>query len=456
MHVVSTGHGADRFDIAIIGARCAGAPLAALLARLGLRVALVEQVTFPRDTLSSHIIEADGLAFLDSLGLTERLRATEAPSVDRVDMRVEDVRIETAWPRRPGDPAGLMSIRRAVLDPILAEAAGEAGADMRFGEKATGIVEDGGRVVGVRIESENRRTELRASLVVGADGRNSTIARLVGARKYNVTHNQRANYWRYYEHASIAEPTFVSHRWGKHFVLGIPTDAGLYQVLIWPELSEVGRGRGDLDGLVTDFASRCEPIASRVAPAQPVGKILGARRWECFFRDAAGPGWVLVGDAGHFKDPGPGRGISDAFFQVQMLALAIASAVDKGPAQLDAAMRRWASWRDQEFAEHYWFAADTSAAGPVPAVLPKVLRGLRDEGRTAEFFDLINHRRKPSQVISAPRILRATAGALKAQSSRRRAVVREVGTLLAEDLRRRRLNRRPVYVQPDASPRAAA
>src|SRR5436190_17477562 len=92
---------AEGFDVVIVGARCAGAPLAALLARHGVSVALVEQATFPRDTLSSHLFEADALAFLDRLGLSDRLRGTGAPFADRIDLRVEDLHLPDAdWPQQ--------------------------------------------------------------------------------------------------------------------------------------------------------------------------------------------------------------------------------------------------------------------------------------------------------------------------------------------------------------------
>ena len=59
----------DRFDVIVVGARCAGSPLATLLARQGLRVALLERATFPKDTLSTHIFEASAINFLDRLGV---------------------------------------------------------------------------------------------------------------------------------------------------------------------------------------------------------------------------------------------------------------------------------------------------------------------------------------------------------------------------------------------------
>ena len=133
----------DDFDVVIVGARCAGSPLAALLARQGVKVALVERATFPRDTLSTHIFEADALTFLDRLGVTEQLRATGAPFISRLDSRAGDFRWSMDIPRRVGDVGGSASIRRFVLDPILAEAAEESGAQVRMATTVTGLVKDG-------------------------------------------------------------------------------------------------------------------------------------------------------------------------------------------------------------------------------------------------------------------------------------------------------------------------
>ena len=108
-------------------------------------------------------------------------------------------------------------------------------------------------------------------------------------------------------------------------------------------------------------------------------------------------------------------------------------------------MGRWAQWRDRAFADHYWFAADTSAAGTVPAVLPELLRRLDDSGRIADFFDIFNHRRRPSEVFSARRVLSAAVHAAARQPGLRRAVLTEAARLSADDLRRRRLNRRPIH-----------
>ncbi len=437
---------ADRYDVLIVGARCAGAPLAALLARRGVRVALVERASFPSDTLSSHLFEADALAFLDRLGVIEPLRATGAPLVGHTDTRVEDVQLALELPQRAGDVGGMASVRRRLLDPLLAGAAQESGAELRSAAAVTGLVEDRGRVVGVRIHEAAGESELRARLVVGADGRHSTVAKLCGARRYNVTPNRRMLYWAFFEGADMGpQPTFVSHRWGERFVLSIPSDSGLYQVLLWPEMAERERFRTDTDAAFLAHARTCEPIAAALTGARQVGKVLGAVRWEGFFREASGPGWVLSGDAGHFKSPAPGRGIADAFLQADSLAAAITGALGGSENALDAAMRRWGRRRDREFAQHYWLAYDFEEAGAAPAVLVELLRRLQAQGKAGLFFELLNHRARPVQVLTPLRVMGATGRLLAGGEVGRRALIAEIGQLGARDLRRRWHDRRPVY-----------
>jgi flavin-dependent dehydrogenase len=438
----------DDFDVVIVGARCAGSPLAALLARQGVKVTLVERATFPRDTLSTHIFQADALAFLDRLGITEQLRATGAPFISRLDSRAEDFRWSMDIPRRVGDVGGSASIRRFVLDPILAEAAEESGAQVRMATAVIGLVKDGGRVTGVRVSSNGSEGELRARLVVGADGRNSTVADLVGARKYNLVPHERFTYWSFFEGADMSpEPTLVFHRWAERFVIASPCDNGLYQVLVLPDVGELPRFRADLERSFMEYAFSCEPVASALARAQRVGKFFGMLRWVGFFREPCGPGWVLVGDAGHFKDPSPGRGIGDAFCQVDALAPAIVAGLNGSGGGLDARMERWGRWRDREFAEHYWFADDLGKAGRAPAVLPQIARDLHAKGQIGRFQELFSHRTKPSRVLNPARLV-GSAGRLLRDGSDRRAVLNEVRMLVAQNAHRQLLNHRHAYAAP--------
>ncbi len=441
---------AERFDVVVVGARCAGSPLAALLARKGARVAVVERATFPHDTLSTHIFQAPAMAFLDRQGVTERIRATGACFMERVHVRSGDLEYTVPLPQRPGDVGGITSVRRLLLDPILAAAAAEAGAELRMATKVTGLVEDRGRVAGVRVAHNGSESALEAPLVVGADGRNSTIAALVGARKYNLIANERFAYWSFFEGVEPGpDPAFIFHRWADRLVVGCPADSGLYQVLVIPDLRELPRFRRDLQGSFMEYAHSCRPVANALSGARRVGRFFGMLRFQGFFREASGPGWVLVGDAGHFKDPTPGQGIGDAFRQVEALAPTILSAADGSGDGLDRALARWGRWRDEDAAEHYWFATDLGKAGALPAALPEMQRRLLAQGKIDLFLNLFAHRSRPSEVFSPPRLLGATGRLLARPGCERRALLREVGALIVADAHRKRLKRRPAYVVAD-------
>jgi flavin-dependent dehydrogenase len=414
-------------DVVIVGARCAGAPLAALLARAGLDVVVLEKATFPRPIASTHLFEADGIAFLKRLGVLDELIAAQAPLIRRADMRIGDTRLDLRWPLEPHDVAGITSVRREVLDPILANAARDAGADVRFGVTVTDLLPTGG----VRTD----QGDVAARLVIGADGRASTIAKLAGARRYNLVPNERAIYWGYFEGADHGpEPTFVFHRWGNRAHVASPTDGGLYCSQVMIDLAEVDAFKRDIEASFMERCATCEPVAKALHGARLVGKIQGQLKWEGFFREATGPGWVLTGDAGHFKDPAPGRGIADAFLQADFLAAHLI----KG--DFDQATAKFARWRDKEFAEYYWFGSDQGAGGELPAVVPEFVSRLKEP---AELLAITNHRKRPREVLKPPRLLAAAARAARKGDTRK--VLGEVAQQARLDAKRGRLNKRPRY-----------
>jgi 2-polyprenyl-6-methoxyphenol hydroxylase-like FAD-dependent oxidoreductase len=441
----------EQFDVIVVGARCAGAPLAALLARQGLQVAMVERASFPQDTLSTHVFQAPGINLLARLGVLERVLDTGAEWTSHLDFRQNDFQARAVFPARPGDVGGGMSVRRFMLDPIVADAAAEAGADVMMATKVVGLTHADGRVTGVRAVADGDERRLGARLVVGADGRSSTIARLTGSRKYHVVPSERFAYWGFFEGAQPEpEPTAVFHHWAGRAVIATPTDSGLYQVIVLPDNRFLPEFRADRERAFMEHANACAPVAERLVGASRVGKLFGLLKFDSYFRESAGPGWALVGDAGQFKDPTPGQGMTDAFRQAEALAAAICAAAGGSDAELDGAVVAWARWRDQDAFEHHWLACDLGAAGPMPTVISETMRRADRSGELDGFINIFQHRVKPSQVVTPSRLVATTAALLARPGRDRRELLREVGDLVAAEGRRKRLRRHPVFVDPVA------
>jgi 2-polyprenyl-6-methoxyphenol hydroxylase-like FAD-dependent oxidoreductase len=450
----------ERHDVIVVGARCAGAPLAAHLARAGVSVALVDRANFPSDTASTHIFQAGGIAVLGRLGLTERLVATGAPWLEVADFHLGDFSAREPWPTEPSDPGPALCIRRHVLDAILVDAATEAGAAVHTGTRVTALIREGGRVAGVVAEGEGGERRLLAPLVVGADGRSSKVARLVGARTYNVAPNERFGFWAYYEGATWEAPAAILLVRDERFVIACPTDAGLYMVGVLAPLAELDSFTVDVEASYDDYVARCPQLTDILAGARRVGRPRGISSFTGFFRESAGPGWALVGDAGHFKDPAPGQGISDALRHGEALAAAIVGAGGVATAT-DAALAGWWRWRDRDAAGMHWFAHDLGAAGPVPIVFGGIVRGLAAEPNgLRRAVDVFNHRVEPKELLTPRRL---AVAAVKAIASRRHppaAVLGEVREVAGREVRRRWHDRYPLYVTappvPAADPATAA
>ena len=172
----------EHHQVVVVGARCAGAATAMLLARAGHDVLLLDRSPFPSDTVSTHGIARGGVVQLARWGLLDDVHASGAPAVREVLFRLGDAQTV----RRIKDRAGvdhLVAPRRHLLDGLLQDAAVRAGATLRTGVTVTGVRRRGeGRVVGVDGRGPGGEpVTVEADFVIGADGVRSRMAGWLGA-----------------------------------------------------------------------------------------------------------------------------------------------------------------------------------------------------------------------------------------------------------------------------------
>jgi flavin-dependent dehydrogenase len=334
------------YDVIVVGARCAGAPTAMLLARAGRQVLVLERARFPRDTLSTHYLHLPAVARLADWSLLDRLRATGCPPMPRSVYEVADVRLAGSAPAYRGQDAAYAP-RRHVLDTLLARAAAEAGAEVREGCTVTGLLRDAdGRVTGVEYRDAGPGGTVRrehASLVVGADGMRSGGGRRAGAAPPTQDPKLTCAYYSYWEDLPA---DFELYQQPGRWVGALRTHDDATLVVTYFPQAKLPQVRADLEASYLDNIARAAPtLFERMRSARRVERIHGSADQQNFFRQAAGPGWALVGDAGHHKDSITARGITDAFFQADLLASAVAGILDD-PQRLDAALKRYGKERD--------------------------------------------------------------------------------------------------------------
>ena len=422
----------------VIGGRCAGAPLATHLARAGVSVVVADRASFPSDTLSTHVFQGRAIVALHRLGVLDEVLATGAPVVARGRVLfangADRLEAEVPMPEpEPGLPP-MLCVRRVALDDILHRAAERAGATMLEGWRLAELLTERNRVIGARLTTRegDERTVL-ADVVVGADGRTSTMAKQVGAREYAVFPTERFGYFAYYEGVPNGDrPVIDIVRDERLFGFGMPTDAGLYLACLMAPAADHAEFAKDIETGWEREVGRLPRVGEIVSGGRRVGKPRGLRSVNTFLREAAGPGWVLVGDAGHFKDPAPGQGIADAMRQSERLADTIATGLRDGG--LDGRLRDWWLWRDGDAKDRHAWAHSFGSAGPPPHILVQAQRDiLALPDGPARFWGPSLQSHSPRETLGPSTLARAALHAV----ARGRLRPREVLGELAELIRRR-------------------
>lgn len=376
------------FDAIVVGARCAGASTAMLLARRGHRVLLVDRARFPSDTLSTHLVHPVGVAALDRWGLLGALRAAGTPPIRSYALDFGAVRVSGAPRPAAGGTAEAYAPRRFLLDDLLVRAAAAAGVDVRTDVVVEDLTSDAGAVTGIRARAAGGGVfHERARVVVGADGRRSFVAGRVGATAYAQEPTYAATYFSYWSGVPV-DGLEVYVRPRRSFG-AFPTLGGLTVVVVsWPR-AEFAANRHDVEGNILAALRLAPGLADRVTAGRRAERIAGTADLPGFYRTAAGPGWVLVGDARHHKDPCTAKGISDAFADAEALTEALDD-VWRSRAGYGERMARYQRERDAATMPMYGFTTDLARLQPPPPDLTRLLEAVgRSAGASRDFVSVL-------------------------------------------------------------------
>lgn len=431
---------AEQTDVVIVGARCAGSAAAIALAGRGRRVIALDVAAFPSDTLSTHLFFPHHWVEIAALGALERVQALGAPRHTRAGLGT--ARSEVVGPYNDyGGFAYGSCVRRPGLDLALIETARDAGAEVRERTRVTGLLRDEtGRVNGVEwTDHDGRAGTIEATLVIGADGRRSTVGRLVGTREHHVFPNGRMMAFAYYrDPRDELRDLAMQWRQDDELVTVFPCDGGQSVILLMPPATRAPEFRDDAVEAFEKTVARIEPLRERLIGCERETGVRVSFDHPSYFRHSTGPGWALAGDAGHFKDPVTAQGIRDALRFGRLLGEAVAPVLDDRDG-LDAALKDWEVDRDAQCLPMYQWANSLGLSDEVSPIEHAAYSwfAARPDG-PSEVLDVFSRARDADEVFTPARLARWIAIALRDPATSRGGVARTLKRDIGREVARRK------------------
>jgi len=378
-----------------------------LLARRGYRVLVVDRASFPSDTVSTHVVQPMAAAALARWGLLDRLAASGCPPIHTMAFDFGPIMI-TGTPGTDTAPHAYCP-RRTVLDKILVDAAAEAGAEVREGFSVERLLMESDRVVGVEGSSKGGQLLAeRASVVVGADGRHSLLAKTLQAEEHHAKPPLEGCYYTYFSGLPM-NGRFEVYIRPSRGVAAMPTNDGLTLVLVgWP-YREFESNKKDIEGNFQRAIDLHPAFAARVRAAKREAKFAGAAVPN-FFRKPFGPGWALVGDARYCKDPITAQGIRDSFDDAEACANALDQVFRQGRAFEDM-MAEYQRVRETHTLPMYELTCQAATLAPPPSEMQQLLGGIQGKQKAMDAFIRMNAGTISPPEFFAPENLRALMAA---------------------------------------------
>ena len=383
------------YDIITVGGGLAGATLAKAMAESGARVLVIERERQFKDRVRGEVTFPWGVAELQKLGVYQLLLETCARSIGWQDTYMGGVLTEhrdviaTSRQKLP-----MLNWLHHEMEEVLLQAAHDAGAEVRRGVRATGITP--GLRPSVSVEEQGRVEEIRARLVVCADGRGSVARKWLNFPVQQESHGMLLA-------GVLCEATPDVPADTNHFFLfpgpGVfaflcPQDHGRTRAYAWHPRERDHRFQGaeDLPRFVEESVQAGVPAQwySRLEPVGPLATFDGTDNWvDHPYRD----GIALIGDAAASTDPSFGQGQSLSAMDARVLRDQLLAHND-----WDVAGHAYASAHDR------YYAAVHEYTGLLYQIFYTV--GPAADARRAQAFPLIAQEpeRVPDGLVSGPEV----------------------------------------------------
>ena len=344
-----TTHAVEQTGVVVIGGGPAGATASTLLSQHGHKVTLFERDHFPRFHIGESLIP-ETYWVLERLKMLDKLRASHF--VKKYSVQFVNPRGKLSEPfyfveHKPHEASQTWQVLRSEFDLMMLNNAREQGVEVHEGARVREVLFEGERAVGVQVRTEDgEQREVRSQVVIDASGQSSVIMSRLGLREWDAELKKAAlwTYWKgaYRDQGRDEGATVVmalDNRAGWFWY--IPLHDNVVSVGVVADREYLFKNRADRDheAIYFEEVERCPGLKPRLAGAQRVAEFRAAKEYSYRSRQAAGDGWVLIGDAG-FLDPLYSSGVLLALKSGQLAA----DAIDAGLRLGDTSAERLGVW----------------------------------------------------------------------------------------------------------------
>lgn len=344
----------------VVGGGPAGSTFAAALAQAGHRVLLLDKSRFPRHKACSDYISPAGVSLLGEMGVLDDARCHGARPMEGMIVHAPDGSCFPVNYGQAGAGQAALGLSRYHLDNLLLQRAQASGVTIREGAHVRDVLRDNGRAVGAAVTIDGIRQEIRAPLIVGADGRNSVVARALQLDR-DVRWPRKTGLAAHYHNVTGLDQFGEMHTAPRIYAGLALLEHGLTNVTIVARSHDVKARNGSISEFFSEAIQKMPGVAQKLNGAERIGGIRGVGPMACRSRRTTGDGYLLIGDAAAFLDPFVGEGVYEAL-RSGLLAAPVASAAlkagDVSGGMLDAYRRarrreftgkRTVSWLIQGF-----------------------------------------------------------------------------------------------------------